>query len=102
MNEFDLNILYKNAKYFKKKIFPYNFILETKKGNIIITPTESDFSHLTGRQHSKNENIIRLKSKMYFEKALTKEIDITDVLESIDLDFFSSKQTLIFNKNMVS
>ena len=92
----DLDILYKNAIYFKENILPKTFVLKTKSGDIIIKPTEKDFAHLVGVQHSKNDNILITKPSLILNKALTKEIDIIDLMQNIDINHLTQKQKYIY------
>lgn len=96
----DIDILYKNAIYFKENILPKTFVLKTKSGDIIIKPTEKDFAHLVGVQHSKNDNILITKPSLILNKALTKEIDIIDLMQNIDINHLTQKQKYIYNKNV--
>lgn len=56
--------------FIKKEILPFNFIVYTSKGEIIITPQKSNLKHLLGignvesSNHSYNEE--EQKSHVYF------------------------------------
>lgn len=96
----DLNLLYKNAIYYKKNILPKTFILKTKNLDIVIKPTEKDFAHLIGKQYSLNDKIFNLKSGVFFNKALKKDINILDMMQNSDILHLTQKQKYIYNKNI--
>ena len=55
MNINDFNELFiKNFNYYKEKVLPYIFILETKEGYIKIIPRKNNLKHLLGISHSAN------------------------------------------------
>ncbi|WP_296877218.1 hypothetical protein [Thomasclavelia sp.] len=94
------DILYRNAEFYQNEILPYFFLLESKKYIMLIKTSGHDFSHLVGKQYSKNFFIARMKTKEFFRKILNKEIKYDDLI-NFDREKYSQEYNWIQNKNTI-
>lgn len=93
-----------NFNFYKKEILPFNFIVYTSKGEIIITPQKSNLKHLLGIGKSINATYANMPAKKFFDKMDAKTNPIS-LFEFIDEERYINgglylDEVHILNKNL--
>lgn len=72
-----------NLIFYNEEILPFNFVVYTSKGEIVITPQKNNLKHLLGLGKSNNVAFSKMPADLLYDKINNKK-DATSIFEFID------------------